>query len=298
VTAVMLFSGAFDQLTGWNPHNYYLHHDRKSGRWRYLPWDLDVGFSETAFGKIQVLEDWHAAWPVPRDGSPNPLLERVLADPELLQSYRRTARMMLERYFEPERLCGIIDAKYALIRQDLRNDPFPHRRVTNPDDRDYGDVVESMKSFVRKRYTRAVQQLENPGQRPRPAPRRPQGPEPAPGPASKDAPTRLQAMGVSATSVTLHWKDNAENEAGSILQRAAGEQGGEFQNLIGQPGDGMIRATDRNIQPGKTYRYRVYAVHPTPDGLKGTGVSNVVTVHIPGQDGNDCCAAALDDLIE
>ncbi len=30
VTAVMLFSGAFDQLTGWHPHNYYLYHDRES----------------------------------------------------------------------------------------------------------------------------------------------------------------------------------------------------------------------------------------------------------------------------
>ena len=45
VTAVMLFSGAFDQLTGWNPHNYYLYHDAPKDRWRYLPWDLDVGFS-------------------------------------------------------------------------------------------------------------------------------------------------------------------------------------------------------------------------------------------------------------
>ncbi len=64
VTAVMLLSGAFDQLTGWNPHNYYLYHDANQDRWRYLPWDLDVGFCETAFGRIHVLADWNAAWPV------------------------------------------------------------------------------------------------------------------------------------------------------------------------------------------------------------------------------------------
>ncbi|MFO0865027.1 MAG: CotH kinase family protein [Gemmataceae bacterium] len=69
-TAIMLFAGAFDQLAGWNPHNYFLFHDAKRDRWRYLPWDLDVGFCETAFGKIQVLDDWHAAWPVPRTGAP------------------------------------------------------------------------------------------------------------------------------------------------------------------------------------------------------------------------------------
>ena len=32
VTAVLLFAGAFDQLTGWNPHNYFLYHDAKHDR--------------------------------------------------------------------------------------------------------------------------------------------------------------------------------------------------------------------------------------------------------------------------
>ena len=35
-TAVLLLSGAFDQLTGWNPHNYYLYYDGKHERWRSL----------------------------------------------------------------------------------------------------------------------------------------------------------------------------------------------------------------------------------------------------------------------
>ncbi len=176
VTAIMLFSGAFDQLTGWNPHNYYLYCDAKQDRWRYLPWDLDVGFSEVAFGQIHVLADWNAAWPVAGQ-MPNPLLERIVADPALLQRYRDTARIILDKYFEPERLCAIIDAKYALIKADLAADPFPHRRVTNPDDRNYDDVIASMKTFVRKRYSTASQQLANPGKRPEIV-RRPDGPPP------------------------------------------------------------------------------------------------------------------------
>ncbi len=165
VTAVMLFSGAFDQLTGWQPHNYYLYYDGKHERWRYLPWDLDVGFCEIAFGNIHVLADWNAAWPVAGE-VPNPLLERIIADPALLQQYRDIARIILDRYFEPERLCGIIDARYALLKSDLIADPFPHRRVTNPGEQSYEDIVASMKTFVRKRYTTARQQLENPGKRP------------------------------------------------------------------------------------------------------------------------------------
>ena len=174
ITAVMLLSGAFDQLTGWNPHNYFLYYDPNRDRWRYLPWDLDVGFCETAFGRIRVLADWNAAWPVAPSGTPNPLLERITADPVLLQQYRAAARMILEKYFEPERLCQIIDAKYNLIQQDLQSDPFPHRRATVPGDRGYDAIVESLKHFVRKRYASAVKQLENPGQRPEVV-RRPRG---------------------------------------------------------------------------------------------------------------------------
>ena len=33
ITAVMLFSGCFDQLTGWNPHNYYLYRNPKTDLW-------------------------------------------------------------------------------------------------------------------------------------------------------------------------------------------------------------------------------------------------------------------------
>ena len=166
-TAVLLFAGAFDQLTGWNPHNYYLFYDTKRKRWHYLPWDLDVGFSETAFGRIHVLEDWNAAWPIP-DGTQNPLLERIIADPQLLAEYRRTAKTILDRHFKPETLWRIVDEKYALIKDHLTDDPFPHRRVTNPNDRSYEDIVRSIKDFIRKRYTSAQQQLDNPGPRPQP----------------------------------------------------------------------------------------------------------------------------------
>jgi spore coat protein CotH len=175
-TAVLLFSGAFDQLTGWNPHNYYLYYDAKHDRWRHLPWDLDVGFCENAFGQIQVLADWNAAWPAAGQ-FPNPLLDRIVADPGLLHRYRKAAQSILDKSFEPKRLCALLDARYALIKDDLARDPFPHRRITNPDDRSYDSVVESMKEFIRKRYVTARRQLEDPGKRPEMA-RPPSGPSP------------------------------------------------------------------------------------------------------------------------
>ena len=164
-TAVLLFSGAFDQLTGWNPHNYYLCYDEERNRWHYLPWDLDVGFSEIAFGQIHVLADWNAAWPTAGQ-LPHPLMDRIVADPELLTRYREAARLILDKYFEPERLCAILDAKYELIRDDLQADPFPNKRATNPEDQNYDSIIASMKEFIRKRYANAHQQLQTPGTRP------------------------------------------------------------------------------------------------------------------------------------
>ncbi len=168
VTSVMLLSGAFDQLTGWGPHNFYLFHDVKQKQWHYLPWDLDVGFCETAFGHVHVLKDWNAAWPVPV-GRSNPLLDRIVADQALLARYRTIASGILEEHFESNQLCKLIDEKYDLIKADLEADPFPHRRATVPTDKNYDDVVESMKGFVRNRYLTAKRQLQNPGlERPQP----------------------------------------------------------------------------------------------------------------------------------
>lgn len=164
-TAVMLLSGAFDQLTGWGPHNYYLYHDPTATKWHYLPWDLDVGFCEVAFGKVYVIEDWNAAWPIPR-GTGNPLLERVVQNPRLLAKYRAIAMEILEKHFKPNQLCNTVDSKFALIRDDLKNDPFPHQRATVPTDRNYDDIVTSMKQFIHKRYETAKQQLTNPGDAP------------------------------------------------------------------------------------------------------------------------------------
>ena len=168
-TAVMLLSGAFDQLTGWGPHNYYLYRQGDSGKWHYLPWDLDVGFCEIAFGKVYVLEDWNAAWPVPQ-GHRNPLLDRLIRNPDLLARYRAIALDILEKHFAPEQLCNTLDSKFALIREDLTKDPFPNRRATVATDQNYDDIIESMKQFIRKRYRSAKNQLLNPTTRPTPGP--------------------------------------------------------------------------------------------------------------------------------
>jgi hypothetical protein len=277
-TAVMLFAGAFDQYTGWGPHNYYLYWNPADARWTYLPWDLDVGFADNAFGRVPVLDGWHAAWPAPIPG--RPLMERLITHTNLLQHYRQRASAILEASFRPEILIPKLRKLYEQIRPALEEDPYPPRRVTVPSDSGYQDILTSIESFIEKRYALARAQLKNPGRRPQPQPmqamRGQEGPQP--GPPSADAPSDLQAVKVSPSSVELHWTDHAEGEMAFIVQRCASAEGTSFTNAIGQAGQDLTTAFDRDIQPGKTYRYRVYAVLPTPQGPRGTGVSNEITV--------------------
>lgn len=280
-TAVLLFAGAFDQYTGWGPHNYYLYRDPKDQRWTYLPWDLDVGFADNAFGQIPVLEGWHAAWPAPVPE--RPVMERIVTDPALLARYRTEAKTILEAWFRPEVLVPKLRALHEQIRPALEQEPFPPRRVTVPSDRDYPGILASMEEFMRKRYALARAQLETPGPRPAfkpPSPRPDQG-GPRPGPASPDAPSDLKVVRATSSSVELRWVDHAQGEVAFVVQRCAGGDGTDFINAIGQGGQDITTAVDRDVRPGNTYRYRVYAVLPTPQGPRGTGVSNEVTVKVP-----------------
>ena len=284
--AVMIFAGAFDQLTGTNPHNYYLYHHRLSNRWHYIPWDLDVGFADNAFGHIPVIGGWHAAWPM-IGGSPSPLIKRMVDNPQLLARYRHWADTILETYFHPEVLLPKVNQLYAQIKADLATDPFPSRRVTNPQDQGYDSIVGSIKDFIRLRYQTARRQLDHPGPRPPIVPVRlpcHQHPEPQPCPPSAGAPSDLRLVSVSRSAVSLQWTDNATDEGAYIVQRADGKAQRSFRNHIGQPGADITTALDSQVIPGSIYLYRVYAVRPSPLGPQGTGVSNVITVRIPDQD--------------
>jgi len=280
-TAVMLFAGAFDQYTGWGPHNYYLYRNPTDLRWTYIPWDLDVGFADKAFGRVPVLDGWHAAWPVPVPG--RPLMERLVADPNLLKRYREQASVILETWFRPEVLIPKLRTLYRQIRPALEEDPYPPRRVTVPSDTGYEDIIASMEAFIRKRYALARAQLDAPGNRPQPVSMQPTPDQegPKPGPPSADAPSDLRTVKVSPSGVELSWKDHAEGEMAYVVQRCVGAEATDFVNAIGQGGEKISTAIDRDVRPGKTYRYRVYAVLPTPQGPRGTGVSNVITVRIP-----------------
>jgi hypothetical protein len=101
---------------------------------------------------------------------------------------------------------------------------------------------------------------------------------PQPGPPSADDPSDLRLVERRDGAIRLAGKDNATGEAACIVQRCGGAECDDFENVVGRSGQDITEATDTNVESGTVYRYRVYALKPTPQGPRGTGVSNVVTV--------------------
>jgi len=266
---IMLLAGAFDQYTGWNAHNYYLYRDPDTMRWTYLPWDLDVGFADNAFGQIPVLSGWNAAYPYPV--APRPLLHRIVNDPVLLADYRARAADILEAEFDPDELVPRLYALYDLIEDDLADDPFPPVRATNPTDTGYDDILASLAAFMEARHAAAAAELADPQDTP------PDEPEdiPPPGPPSANDPSDLVVVSTSPSHVELAWTDNATGEAINIVQRCRGAGCSDFAPHIGLDPD-IVTAIDDAVTQDETYRYRVYAILPVGGSPAPTGPSNEV----------------------
>ena len=75
------------------------------------------------------------------------------------------------------------------------------------------------------------------------------------------APTELTLAQVSANQIKLTWKDNANNETGFKIERAADRE--EVYQLIGTVGANTTTYTDNNAPSGTRYEYRVYAYNAT-----------------------------------
>ena len=52
--------------------------------------------------------------------------------------------------------------------------------------------------------------------------------------------------------------------AACIVQRCGGAECDDFENVAGRSGQDITEATDTNVESGTVYRYRVYALKPTP----------------------------------
>ncbi|MFA5185894.1 MAG: fibronectin type III domain-containing protein [Patescibacteria group bacterium] len=98
----------------------------------------------------------------------------------------------------------------------------------------------------------------------------PEPPTPEPLPT---APGDLSATSTNPQSVSIAWTDTSANENGFRLERA--DDPGTFQGLTSLPPNSSSYV-DSSVQPGKAYRYRIFALNQTGDSPASNETSATV----------------------
>jgi hypothetical protein len=93
-----------------------------------------------------------------------------------------------------------------------------------------------------------------------------------------DPPSALQVTAVSATRVSLRWKDESPNETGFLIERRAGS--GLFAP-VGGVGTNLIDFTDETAAENTPYTYRVRATGPEGDSNPSNEVSATTALLAP-----------------
>lgn len=99
-------------------HNYYLYEDRSTGKWVYLPWDVNETYGNFTCN-LTADQLIGLAWDAPycQPASTRVLITRVLDEPDWKARYRTYLDEILATSW------GDVDVRAALIRDDVAADP-------------------------------------------------------------------------------------------------------------------------------------------------------------------------------
>lgn len=104
------------------------------------------------------------------------------------------------------------------------------------------------------------------------------------------APSNLQVINVTQTTVTLSWQDNADNETGFEIERKQGT--GDFQQ-VGSVGANVLTFRDTGLIPGTLYTYRVRAINAEGKSAYSNQVAITTLPDVPAAP-TDLKATAID----
>lgn len=117
--AVNVLISSYDGFLN-NGQNFYMYIDPKTGKFGFIPWDLDLSWGSFFYvGTTEQREQASIDHPWVAE---HRLLERLFAIPEFKTLYRQRLIEIYQRQFVPERLFARIDALAPVIRASLVND--------------------------------------------------------------------------------------------------------------------------------------------------------------------------------
>jgi hypothetical protein len=163
---------ALDVITGnwdgyiYNKNNFYLYHNTETGRFEYIPYDLDntigIDWMDRDWGTRDIY-DWAQHSPEVR-----PLYTRLLAVPEIKARYSYYMKQLLDMLADEDSLFTAIDQIRDMIAPSVADDPFypldygyTYTDFLNSYTQALGGHVDyGLKTFIQTRISSAIQQLE------------------------------------------------------------------------------------------------------------------------------------------
>jgi spore coat protein CotH len=163
---------AFDIVTGnwdgyiYNKNNFYLYHNTKTGKFEYIPYDLDntlgIDWLDRDWGNRDIYE-WSQ-----HGSETRPLYTRLMAVPEIRERYSFYFREILELLSDEDSLFAAIDEVKTMISPYVVDDPFypldygyTYNDFLNSFNQALdGHVDYGLKPYLQTRISSAWQQIE------------------------------------------------------------------------------------------------------------------------------------------
>jgi spore coat protein CotH len=124
-----------------NQNNYYLYHDPRDDRFRFIPWGADMTLAPPFFpgqgGKKSIYAKGQLAW-------------QLNQDPQFRQKYHDTLLQVLETTWKEEPLLAELDRIQELVSEHL-----------HPAQQGNSQAVETARKFIRERRSEILEELKD-----------------------------------------------------------------------------------------------------------------------------------------
>jgi hypothetical protein len=124
-----------------NQNNYYIYHDPRDDRFRFIPWGADMTLSPPFFpgqgGKKSVYAKGQLAW-------------QLNQDPDIRQRYHETLLKLLEATWKEEPMLAELDRIQALVSDHL-----------HPAQQGNSQAVETARKFIQERRGELLEEIKN-----------------------------------------------------------------------------------------------------------------------------------------
>ena len=120
IMAVQIFCGDWDGYI-YNKNNFYLYHNSRTGKFEYIPYDVDNTFGIDWFGVDWATRNIYSWQPGDQE---RPLYDRIINNQALRKQFSYYAAQLISEALDTDSLVQAIEARKEMISPYIAGDPF------------------------------------------------------------------------------------------------------------------------------------------------------------------------------